>query len=285
MKRTFMLGEEWLYYKVYCGARTSDSILQDLFLPMSQEMIDNLLIDQWYFLRYNDPDPHLRIRFRLVEIKALSSVIAKFKDTIYPYLNENLVWKVETGTYTRELERYGENSMELCENIFYRDSELLTNAISMVEDEELYFLFILKCIDSFLNLFRLNVSEKHKFYENHSVAFKREFKIGKVTRTSLAKKYNGISKKLEEFLAVELPSDYFALQELLNKRNSVIKNSVFEISRLKKEGVLEVDLNDLLGSLIHMFVNRAFRDRQRFFEMLAYDFLERQLKINSYIRN
>jgi thiopeptide-type bacteriocin biosynthesis protein len=284
MKRTFILGEEWLYYKVYSGARTADSILQDVVLPITHKLLNEKLIDHWFFIRYHDPEPHLRLRFKLKEIAHLSTSIAIFKEGILPFLEKDQVWGIQTDTYVRELERYGTNVMEVAELLFFHDSELMLHAISLIEDEELYFLYILKCVDSFLDQFGLKAAEKYNFYADNSIAFKKEFKVGKTTRTSLAKKYRGMADKLVLFLNNDLSGDYLKLQKLLNKRNKAIKNNVSEILKLRDESPMEVDLQNLLGSFIHMSINRAFRDRQRFFEMVSYDFLERQLKNKSNIR-
>jgi hypothetical protein len=40
----------------------------------------------------------------------------------------------------------------------------------------------------------------------------------------------------------------------------------------------EIMLDDLLGSYIHMMMNRMFRTRQRLMEMVLYDFLFRTYK-------
>lgn len=281
MKRSFILGDEWLYYKIYCGARTADLILPEVVLSITTKLLKEKYIDLWFFIRYHDPEPHLRLRFKLNEIKLLGPTIAIFKESISPFMETGQVWSVQTDTYMREIERYGTDVIPIAERLFYHDSELALNAISLIEDEELYFLYNLKCIDSFLDQFRLGAAEKYDFYTDHALAFKNEFKITNTTRRSLAKKYRGLSGELSEFLSADLSGDYRSLQQLLDKRNKAIKNDVLEIIKLRDDAVLEVDLQNLLSSFIHMFVNRAFRDRQRFFEMVAYDFLERQLKINS----
>jgi len=61
LKRSFILGDEWIYFKLYSGAQTADRILESSIKPS----MDNLLkgkIDQWFFVRYADPDLHLRVR-------------------------------------------------------------------------------------------------------------------------------------------------------------------------------------------------------------------------------
>ena len=47
---------------------------------------------------------------------------------------------------------------------------------------------------------------------------------------------------------------------------------------LKREQKLEVSLDNVVASFIHMSVNRCFRSKQRLYEMMLYDFLYRKNK-------
>ena len=71
VKRTYQLGEEWLYYKVYCGVRTANSILANEISSLTQELLSDGLIDKWFFIRYADPEKHLRLRFKLTDSSKL----------------------------------------------------------------------------------------------------------------------------------------------------------------------------------------------------------------------
>ncbi len=274
MKRKFILGDEWLYYKVYCGPSSADLILQDVILPLTRNLQNDNQIKLWFFIRYQDPEPHIRLRLKLTKLAHLGDAVAMFKHYISPFLISNLVWSVQIDTYVRELERYGSSTIEPAEQIFFCDSDLVANTIPLIEDEEFYFLFVLKCIDSFLNQFQLKEDEKWKFYEQNALAFKHEFNVGKLTLKSLSKKYNVLKDRLERILFHNLLKDYGPLQELLNKRNKAIDHSAKKIISLRNENKLEVNFSDLLGSYVHMFFNRAFRDRQRFYEMVGYDSLQ-----------
>jgi len=51
-KRTFIIGDEWLYFKVYTGYKTADTLLTDTVFPLSQYLLKEKLIDHWFFIRY-----------------------------------------------------------------------------------------------------------------------------------------------------------------------------------------------------------------------------------------
>ena len=54
-KRIFIIGDEWLYLKLYTGVKTADYILTTHFKNLLDQMIRNEYIDHWFFIRYSDP--------------------------------------------------------------------------------------------------------------------------------------------------------------------------------------------------------------------------------------
>ena len=277
IQRKFILGEEWLYYKLYCGPRTADHLLSALILPLTEKLLSENLIAQWFFIRYADPKPHLRLRFKLQDNVNIGKVITEMKNQTLPYIEEKRLWKVQTDTYTRELERYGNTTMELSETLFFHDSILITKAMDLVEDDELYFLFMLQCISSFVHAFSFSAEEELRFYQKNALAFKEEFNMDKPSKLALDKKYRGLRKEIDQFLSSGA-SEYPPLWEVLKARDTYISKGIIVLLDKNKAGALEVPLQSLMSSYIHMFVNRAFRGKQRFYELVIYDFLERHTK-------
>ena len=64
-QRTFIIGDNWLYYKIYTGAKTSELILTESIRPVVEELLKNNIIQKWFFIRYSDPHYHIRIRIYL----------------------------------------------------------------------------------------------------------------------------------------------------------------------------------------------------------------------------
>ena len=274
IKRSFVLGHEWLYYKIYCGVHTADMVLKEVIAPLTAELLEKELISQWFFVRYRDPDPHLRLRFKLNGTKQIVTIIQRFNYYTSPYLEERLIWKIQTDTYVREFERYGINTMEFSEQFFYYDSELIINALSSIEDEEFYFLFVLKCVDGFLDEFKLNYNEKLNFYRQNSLAYKEEFNVEKRTKLSLIKKYRSLRQRVQEIMDENISaSNNGTLMEILEYRNQEIATLTKSVMKCVKTTKSEIKISDLLESYVHMFVNRAFRDKQRFYEMVVFEFL------------
>ena len=69
--KIFIPGSEWVYFKLYTGTKTADAILQNELYRYIRELLNNGIIDKWFFIRYTDPDFHIRLRLHLKELKSL----------------------------------------------------------------------------------------------------------------------------------------------------------------------------------------------------------------------
>ncbi len=275
MKRTFIVGEEWVYYKLYCGTRTADIVLTEAIKPLTERLLKERLIDQWFFIRYSDPKNHLRVRFHCKDTAKVGIIIEAVKDVLDYYVQCDLIWRVQIDTYQRELERYGRDTMLAAEQLFFYDSVACVDALNLIEEEGLLFLFILKSIDCLLTDFSFDIKHKVNFVKKKQMLFKEEFNADKNLKKQLYKKYDAMQVQVENFLGEKLDSKYDPLLELLKWKSEKIKSLKRTILMHHNNGDLRPALDNLLSSYIHMMVNRAFRDKQRLHELVCYDFLNR----------
>ncbi|MBF4466843.1 thiopeptide-type bacteriocin biosynthesis protein [Flavobacterium sp. LC2016-12] len=283
MQRNFCLGSEWLYYKIYTGAKTTDVILLEKLYPVIQQLKQRKIIQKWFFIRYKDSDTHFRVRFLLGNKKDLSKVIDKVYPIINDLLQENLAWKIQTDTYKRELERYGEATMEDSEFLFWKDSEMMIKYLSVkktFQKKEMALLFSLCSIDSLLNSFSLSASDKFNLMYSLQHSFKEEFEADKILKKELDKKYRELSNDIKYYIKREnrtnIPGFYQLIEE---KQNQTIE----KISEIKN--AIQIDLYHFLASHIHMMINRQFSSKQRMHELIIYDHLYRYYKTLNYEKN
>lgn len=59
--RTFIPGSQWVYIKLYTGEKTADDLLIQVIAPVIKKVQKAQHIKKWFFIRYSDPDFHLRI--------------------------------------------------------------------------------------------------------------------------------------------------------------------------------------------------------------------------------
>lgn len=265
IKETFIPGEEWLYYKIYLGYKTSDMILVEL-MPILDQLCNEKIIEKWFFIRYYDPDYHLRIRIQLPKTDAISFILAKISHFLKPLVQNRLIYNVSLNTYNREIERYGECLIEDTETLFFYDSQMIVNAISSIKDKIGYTLFVIDSIQTFLNI--LHIENKLSFVEDNYRAFRKEFNADKHTIRQLSKKY-------QELLLINT-KNITNHEKLIKDRDLKMNNTIKNIIPMLEKDYL--DQKGYVSSIIHMSINRAFNKNQRLNEFLCYFFLFQELK-------
>lgn len=274
IQRTFIIGDEWLYYKIYTGYKTSDTIIRLAIKPLVEELIAQKLIDKWFFIRYNDPEYHLRVRFHITDKSKYAEIILKFNDAFKFYVQEDLIWKVQVDTYKREIERYGVDTMVLSEDLFFYDSNAIVSLIGVLHgqsDENLRWKVTIKMIDSLLDDFKFTLGQKKELLGMLQENFMKEFGFDKDSRKHLGAKFRKHKNEVENTLNNELHQEF---SKILEKKTEDIELIVAQLLSLQKENKLEVELSNLLSSYIHMLVNRMMRTNQRKYELVLYDFMQ-----------
>ena len=270
IKRIFIPGSEWLYYKIYCGPKTADYIISDIISDISNKMISEKVITKWFFIRYTDPDIHIRVRFHFTESINVNIILTLLHYRLEPLVDENIIWKIQLDTYNREIERYGADTYSLSEELFYYDSEMIAKMIGLIEGDEgeLYrWLFSLRATDELMNDFGLNLDQKLLFVDKRYESFSREFNVDKAMLKAISDKYRSNSAIMNSFLdrRNDAASEYYPLIELLNIRTE--KNAGVSEQIIRIAGFDNV-LNNLLNSYLHMMINRMFRTKQRLHELM-----------------
>lgn len=283
IQRSFIIGDSWLYYKIYSGTKTSDMLLTDVIKPVTETLIEKNIIDKWFFTRYADPKHHIRVRFHYNDPEHIEKIINSLKPYLKKLTEQEFIWKIQTDVYNRELERYGNNTIELAERLFYYDSVAITNFINLItgaKGEELRWLFGLRMVDDFLNCFQLTLENKYTLLKKLKISFGNEFSMNRFLKKQLDDKYRKKRNKIERFLF--LKSQETQEHEPLYAILQIYENNVIPIAEkilyYRSQETLQVDLADLLGSFIHMTMNRLFKSKNRVHEMVCYDFLYRQYK-------
>lgn len=282
-QRNFILGDSWLYYKIYTGPKTADLILSEIILPIAEQLVQSNIIDKWFFIRYADPKHHLRVRFHYTKPEHVGLIINALYPHFKEYVHQDLIWKLQIDTYQRELERYGSNTIDLGETLFYHDSVMIAKFVEMIEGdegEELRWLFSLRAMDSFLDQFEYTLEEKRDLMINMSTSFRSEFDSSKFLGKQLNDKYRAEKDKIKEFMVftAEDNPDYEPILDILDERETNTKPIIEKLLEHKNNETLQVNINSLMSSYIHMHMNRLFKSKNRMHEMVCYDFLCREYK-------
>lgn len=275
--RAFGLGSEWLYYKLYTSPEQADLLIAEYLLPAGQYFLEKGWISDWFFIRYNDPENHLRFRLKLTSVSALPEVIQYLYRHFQPLLQQRILHRLQTDTYQQEIERYGAGCMDWSERWFMHDSTATAKMLSLIEGdqgEEIRWWYAARAIDVLLDAYSLNPEEKEELLYEMKSAFAREFRLDKRARTQLSAKYRQYQPILSRLFQTGTQAS--PLQELESVLQECRQGAASCVLAIKKN--TEQPLGELLKSYIHMLCNRIFRSDQRKCEAVLYDFVHQALK-------
>lgn len=277
--RKFLPGSEWLYLKIYSGTIKIDDILCYSFQGIIQILLDKKFISDFFFVRYYDPEFHLRIRIKLNNLENLAYVLNLFHKSINEFVENNSVIKLQIDTYERELERYGEKQIELVEHIFSIDSIAQIGVLKCLYDMnegngDLRWIIALILIDDILSALSISVNEKLNIISSLAVSFKIE---NGFDRTLYSKQINEKYRKYKNTILATMERRNLEIDECIKRLLDIRYERMCQLWRKYDR----TSVIDVLPSIIHMALNRLFRTRNRVCEMMIYEFLSKYYK--SYI--
>jgi thiopeptide-type bacteriocin biosynthesis protein len=289
LPRKFAPGSEWMSLKLYSG----NSVIEDTFLQQIVPMIEDeaTSYQKWFFMRYGDPDWHIRLRF-LGEPRLLyGELLPKLNRLLTPLVDSGELHKMELFTYNREMERYGgPTTMEAAESLFMEDSRLISKALQHLDEigESLRWRLCLATMNTLLDLFDYGTEDKLRLITQTREMFGREFNEDVSLRKKLGLKYRTVERTLWADL------DAFSLYGEKTGKMDNTQAIFFPLIAQWRDQVqlhcqainhayntadpsLTCTKDSLVGSFLHMHNNRLFKAYGRQQELLMHDFLRRAL--------
>jgi len=269
-KRKFIPGSEWLYLKIYTPKIGTNRLLLKL-RPLLSRTYKSGKISQWFFIRYEDAAPHIRLRLK-VSTEDISDVLQAFKIKLEERIEQHVIREYKIDIYSRELERYAAVGIEKSECIFWASSELVMYFISSHRHlplKDTHHFALISTI-AILNIFFPEPEAQINMTRHSYELFLNEFS-GATIKPELDKKYRELRPSIEG---------------IFNKKDrSLLSGSIkagiafVKMLRLAASGLL-VDNESkkaYVQSIIHMHLNRVFPDDARKQEMITYYLLHKHL--------
>ncbi len=284
--REFPVGSEWLYLKLYCGPGSVDMLLAKLLGPIAELLVRDGLISEWFYIKYRDPDFHLRWRLRLKNSADALRVLAVLKQCLANSPLQPLVWKMQPDTYSREIERYGANTMALCETIFCVDSKFVVRLLAAFlgdKTEVMKTLWGLRLTDEVFTACGFTLEQKREFVEIARKSFQLEFGAGKRSMESINAKYSAYKDLIKDIMGGQVEDKFPKIAPAITAKMVELAPLLQEIVRLQKADALQTDFFRLLSSIIHMMLNRLITQRERVHELLIYEFLSKHYTTQHFI--
>lgn len=275
----YPLGSEWYYLKIYCGVKIADEVLKHEIKDLTETLLHEGIIKQWFFIRYNDNGTHLRLRLQLTEAKNFTSLTELINLKLSALIRAHIIANIQVDTYNREISRYGSTTIQEVEKIFYYDSQFVVSLLSSRPEssisENLRWQAALLSADTILKDFHYDLEGRRHLVKELFTVFHKEHGDKKELKLLLDKKYREHKNSILECLSLETKDEILSIvKEALILRSKQNKKCVDFILKQISEKNVEVTKDDMVASLIHMNLNRIFVGRNRTNEYVIYSFLK-----------
>jgi lantibiotic biosynthesis protein len=257
IERSAFPGDAWVYLKLYAAYKRHDELITGPLREVIRKIAQRELIDQWFYMRYCDSSPHLRIRFHTHPSHTSLEVLAETLAWSRQLVEQKQISRFCVDTYEREVERYGgPGAIEIMEHIFTADSVATSELVAALYHKDITLdplAIAVFSLDTFFASWGLNFNERLQWRQRNS----QKYEAGKE-----------FHKKRQLFCDLLAPWKYTNDQSLLRQRallcqlilsrQSPLKTASTHIHEIEKAGELWMPVENILGSLAHMHINRLF---------------------------
>jgi thiopeptide-type bacteriocin biosynthesis protein len=281
-QRSFPPGSDWLYVKLYSGTATADQVLRELVGPVVRRTMDAGLADRWFFIRYSDPESHLRVRFHGDAEMLNRDLWPMLRAAAAPFLDDGRIWRLTLDTYEREIERYGgPEGIELAEQFFHFDSEAVLEIVEQLDpgdaglDERWRLAF---CgMHELLDDLDIDLASRHAMLMEIARESAREHRFDRSLDHRLGERFRKERASLTSLLGPARNGDSPLAPGLqaLRQRSQHWRPVAAELNARQAAGRLSAPCREIARSYLHMHANRLLRSAQREQEAVLYDFLAR----------
>ncbi|UOK66349.1 thiopeptide-type bacteriocin biosynthesis protein [Paenibacillus sp. OVF10] len=257
-KDIYLPGNEWFYAKLYGLDSRQNEFLALYWEECVNEAKDIGLIEQAYFIRYADPDPHVRVRFKFKSNDKSQLFAQLFKKWSDEWFKDGYITKFTLETYEPEIERYGGTElMKLAESLFSEDSYVVAGLIRLNRFERREFEIEQIGVLSVIHLLTHLGYNKTECFETLNEKFDvkdylQDFRKVRNTYMDMLNVLFGLNT------SQTAASEKFT-QELLPVFESRANSSLKYYQKLEKhrsEVLLTNSTDDIVFSIIHMHLNR-----------------------------
>lgn len=266
-------GGNWLFVKLYGSAATIDTLISETLFSLMPRLRGDGAVERWFFVRYADPDWHLRIRIRGHPTRLWSEVLPGIAQDVSRL--QGRIYRTTIDTYLPETSRYGgQQGLAHCERLFDADSEATSSILNMVRnDPEARWSAALLGMDRLLDDFGLPTESKLSLvsacWNRLLLKYSSDPLRGQLSLK--ARKY----REMREALLASPPETVLQALQPLERRSRKIKSDIEGLFGLERSGALERPLTAIMESVLHMNVNRMSRTLPNAHELVLYDWLKR----------
>jgi len=247
-------GSDWLYVTLGGPARGEDALLAGPVRSLATDLRASGDADAWFFVRYGEPDRHLRLRLHGDPERLIDRTLPRVARWAARLVAAGERSRFGIETYEREVERYGgPAAMTQVEAVFCADSAAVCALLALVDGHE----------DRRVELAVLGIDALLRGLE--PAAGQRRSWLGRVApppRESGAAWREG-KERLRILLAGQAEDGQWAREAgpVLRTLAARARSAAERIAALDAENALHAAGADVVGSLVHLHANRIGLDR------------------------
>jgi thiopeptide-type bacteriocin biosynthesis protein len=276
---SFAPGSEWLYAHFYTGASAADQVLAEVITPVAARAISGGAVDRWFFLRYADPEWHLRFRLHGAPGRLWSEVLQDLFAAATPLLDDGRIGKLVLQTYKRETDRYGgPRGIELAERIFQADSEAVAEIAAAYAGDEgagARWRLALRGADMMLDDAGVGFEDKRLVVDQSRVFYGARFHPDRALTRAIGDRFRKERASLDALFEGALSGPLGPGTQALLRRSEKTRPLFAELRARERAGELTQSIVLMAGSYVHMHMNRMLRTDALAQELVLYDFLGR----------
>ena len=149
--------------------------MMNAWLIEAADFLSESRYENWFFIRYADPHPHLRLRI-FAEQDKLAQLLPNWASITQRWIQSGLLQSYTVVPYQREFERWGGiDGIQLCEDIFCVDSRAVVYTLKHIPLLPLNLRqWGALCTDLFLTTVGLSVAERTPYMNTYTLHIKNK---------------------------------------------------------------------------------------------------------------
>lgn len=263
-------GSEWLYVKLYGNASREEELICWHIKNFCTELEQKQIIEKYFFMRYADPDQHIRLRFYGDPDQLCRTLLPALRQWFLSLQEEGILQNIDISTYEREVERYGGPELiDIAESLFHYDSKCVSDLLFLTRVQgtklELDEIAMVSVIH-YLECFGLSFKDQLDWF-NRMVSYKDYVKEFRENRNTFMQ----IGNSNEQWLKFRGFENGPEILTILEQRREAVYSFIEMMKQVDQKQGLYNDVEDILGSIIHLHLNRLLGiDRQREAKIMAF---------------
>jgi thiopeptide-type bacteriocin biosynthesis protein len=246
-------GSDWLFAKLYCPRDLAEDLIVGPLLTFADDAVSSGWAKKWFFLRYSDPEPHLRLRFQSVPELLSGELLPRLCAWGAELMARDLCLRFGLDTYEREVERYGGPSgVSAAESLFAADSRAVAQLLHLIGRRELQLdriLLAVVSVDDLLMSLRMDEVTRLQWYREQVTS-----------RREVSHEYRQLKSSLRSLVSdpghlLAQPGGEAAAR-ILAARRAALAPVADRLVGLAEQNELSQPLTTLYRSFVHLHCNR-----------------------------